>query len=253
MRGRSGTVIVAVVMGLGLVLGVIGAWWVVHARPHPGDFIDVLAVPEGAIVVRKEKASEHSFLEVYDGSHLRWRGMIPHYAGHVGVPAIGASHRSITVRVVRRNHPYVFAFDAATGAKIDSFDLTPEAPPDPNAYTLPTVATVSARGLGAEILATPGGKDTLVIGVALDERRLAWKRTIPGVATDAWIWADMLVVQTVATRAALALSDGTDRPPPTGDIPPHQANVAGGRRWNVTPREINVIDDATHEAMATIR
>lgn len=255
MKGRSGTIIVALVMGLGLVLGGIGAWWVVHARPRPGEFIDVLATREGAVVVRKEKASAHAFLEVYDGSHLRWRGMVPHYAGRPGAVAIAASRRSVTVRVVRRGHPYVFAFDAGTGAKIDSFDLTPEAPADANAYTLPTVATVSDGdlGRGAEILATPGGKDTLVIGVALDERRLAWNKTVPGVASDAWITGDTLVVQAGTARHAFALVDGADRPAPPGDIPRHPANERGGRRWAVTPQAINIIDAATGDAMATIR
>ena len=82
MRGRSGTIIVALVMALGLGVGGVGAWWVVHARPRPGDFIDVLATNEGAIVVRHEQSSDHAFLEVYDGSRLRWRGMVPRYAGH---------------------------------------------------------------------------------------------------------------------------------------------------------------------------
>lgn len=266
-RGRSGTIIVALVMSLGLTLGGLGAWWVVHARPRPGEFIDALATPEGAVVIRREQASDHAFLEVYDagtlrpgfaeasgaGSYrLRWRGMVPKYAGRPGALAVAASRRSVTVRVARRGHPYVFAFDAATGAKLDSFDLTPEAPPDANVYTLPTVATVSDGERGAEILANPGG-GTLVIGVALDERRLAWKKTNPAPATDAWIAGDLLVVQTGATRQAYRLADGADAPAPAGDPPPHATNVSGGRIWSVAPREITVIDAATRAIVATIR
>ena len=252
MRGRSGTIIVALVMALGLGVGGVGAWWVVHARPRPGDFIDVLATNEGAIVVRHEQSSDHAFLEVYDGSRLRWRGMVPRYAGHPGAIAVAASRRSITVRVVRGGHPHVFAFDADSGAKIDSFDLTPGAPPDKDAYTLPTVATVNDGALGAEILAAPGG-GTEVIGVALDDRRLAWKKTLPGTATDAWITGDTLVVQAGVSRHAFALTDGGERPPPAGDPPPHPTNTSGGRIWSVTPRAITVIDAATRETMATIR
>jgi hypothetical protein len=211
-------------------------------------------VPEGAVVVRKEAKSANAFLEVYDGSRLRWRGMIPPYAGRPGVIAVAASMRSVTVRVARYGHPYIFAFDAGTGAKIDSFDLVPDAPADPAAYTLPTVATVSNGVHGAELLAAPGGAGTMVIGVALNERRLAWKKTIAGVpATDAWIIGDTLVVQAGPVRHAFALLDGADREPPTGDAPPHATNTAGGRTWTVAPRAITVMDSGTGHPMATIR
>lgn len=252
MRGRSGTIIVALVLALGLGVGGIGAWWVVHARPRPGEFIDVLATNEGAVVVRREQSSDRAFLEVYDGSRLRWRGMVPRYAGKPGAIAVAASRRSVTVRVVRGGHPHLFAFDAASGSKVDSFDLAPTAPTDKDAYTLPTVATVSDGTRGAEILAAPGG-GTEVIGVALDERRLAWKKTLAGTATDAWITGDTLVVQAGTTRHALKLVDGAETPPPAGDPPPHPSNTAGGRVWNVTPRAITVLDASTRDTMATIR
>jgi hypothetical protein len=253
MRGRSGTIIVALVMALGLGLGGVGAWWVVHARPRPGEFIDVLATNEGAVVVRREQASDRAFLEVYDGSRLRWRGMVPRYAGKPGALGVAASRRSVTVRVVRAGHPYLFAFDADTGNKVDSFDLLPpSAPPDEDAYTLPGVATVSDGTRGAEILAAPGG-GTQIIGVALDERRLAWKKTLAGTATDAWITGDTLVVQLGADRHALKLADGAETPAPAGAPPPHPTNAAGGRVWDMTPRAITVVDASTRTTMATIR
>ena len=252
MRGRSGTIIIALVMALGLGLGGLGAWWGVHARPRPGDFIDVLATPEGAVVVRREKSSDNAFLEVYDGPTLRWRGMVPTYAGRPGALAVAASKRSVTVRVVRGGIPLIFAFDAATGSKVDSFALVPDAPPDKDAYTLPTVATISDGVRGAELLAAPGG-GTLIIGTALDERRLAWKKTIAGTASDAWITGDLLVVQAGDARHAFQLTDGAAAAPPAGDPPAHPTNTAAGRTWQVTPRAITVIDAATRGELATIR
>ncbi len=263
MRVRSGTVVVGVVLAISLTLGSLGAWWVVHARPRPGEFIDVLATADGAaVVVRRERSSDRSFVEVYDGERLRWRGMIPHYAGRPGAIAVAASPRSITVRVVRGGHPYLFAFDAATGAKIDSFDLVPGAPPDPDAYTLGSLATVSDGHRGAELLAAPGG-GIEVIGVDLDQRRLAWKRSLPGRPLDAWIAGDLLVLQQVDGKRALALADGADAPAPSAGAPaisssdtslvPARNHVGGGRIWVVTPRAITVLDAHSLQPVATLR
>ncbi|MBE7450597.1 MAG: hypothetical protein HS111_17365 [Kofleriaceae bacterium] len=53
-----------------------------HARPRPGEFIDVLATPDGVVAVRREQASANAFVEVGDGDRLRWRGV----AGYAGRP-----------------------------------------------------------------------------------------------------------------------------------------------------------------------
>jgi hypothetical protein len=282
VRGRSGTVIVALVLGIGLSVGALGAWWLVHARPRPGEIIDVLATPIGAVVVRHEQGSDRAFIELYDDSKLRWRGLIPRYAGGPGTLAVAASPHAVTVRVMRGGHPHVFAFHAGTGKKLDSFDLTPEAPPDPAAYTLPSVATVSDGRRGAEVLAAPGG-GSVVIGVALEERRLAWRRSLPQQPTDAWIDGDLLVLDGPAGRQALALDDGADAAPPAGPTPgpagvildearrqlrqpatgavhalpatalvPRRYHVAGGRLWIVTPRAITVLDVGSMQPVATL-
>ena len=254
MRGRSGTVVVAIVMSLGLTLGGIGAWWVVQARPRPGEFVDALATPDGAVVVRKERSSDRAFLEVYDGTRLRWRGMIPRYAGHPGVIALAASPRSITARVVRGGHPFVFAFDAATGAKLDLFDLTPGTKPDPTGQNLPTGVTVGNGHHSVELVsAADGGSE--IFGLDLEQRRLMWRRPLPDRPEGAAWVGDLIVLRYgggVQSRA-LRLGDGSDAPVPDAgrDDAPHI--TAGGRTWRVTPREIKVMDAATGQVLGTIR
>jgi outer membrane protein assembly factor BamB len=255
VRGRSGTIVVAIVMSLGLTLGGIGAWWVVHARPRPGEFIDALATPDGAVVVRKERSSDRAFLEVYDGTHLRWRGMVPRYAGHPGVIAVAASPRSITVRVVRGGHPFVFAFDAATGAKLDLFDLTPGTSPDPSGHTMPTVATVGDGHHSVELVTAAGGGSE-IFGLDLEQRRLMWRRPLADRPEGAAWVGDLIVLRYGGGGRARALrrGDGSDAPVPPDagrDVAPH--TTAGGRTWRVTPREITVMDAASGQVLGTIR
>lgn len=281
-RGRSGTVIVVIVLALGLGVGAIGAWWVVEARPQPGAFIDALAIPGGAIVVRHERSSDRGIVELYDGDRRRWRAMVPHYAGGPGRLAMAASPRSVTVRSVRGGRPYVFAFDTAAGAKLDSFDLAGEVPPIAAAYTLPHLVTVAGERYAAEVITTPtGGVD--VIGVDLEQRRLAWRIPLPWTPRDAWIAGDLLVLSGGPQALALALADGTERPAPPGPVPglpagltydparrelraaggasyplppdaavPARHHVARELVWVVTPRAITALDVQTLQPAATI-
>lgn len=274
MARSSGRVIVAIVLALGIGVGALGSWWMVHARPVPGDFVDAIATDDGgAVVIRRERGADRDFVEVYDKDRLRWRGLIPRYAGAVGTPAVAATRKVVTVRVARGGHSEVFAFDTVHGAKLASFDLTEDAPADPHAYTLPGLATVWAGAWSVEVVARPGGGARLY-AMALDERRLAWSVDVATAPTDVWFGTGGQVrarigdqvqawnlgtgkpeaptstdhpptapgLHVTADGFAFAAGDHTDVTVPGDAVRPQPYHVAGGRGWIVEPDKLSVVD-----------
>lgn len=267
-RTGNGRLIVVVVLAIGLSLGGLGSWWIVHARPVPGAYVDAIALPDGgAIVIRHERGTDHSFIELHGRDGMRWRGLIPHYAGGPGTVAAASSGAVVTVRVARGGHPYLFAFDAATGGKIDSFDLADEVPPDPHAYTLPGLATVADGERAIEVIGRPGGGARLIM-LDLHGQRLVWKVDVAAAPDAVWTAGDQVVARTGTALAAWAIPTGTAMPPPTdgpaaappalarpsypvpaGALPAQPYHHAGGRIWIVAPTAITVLD----ESLAPVR
>lgn len=247
-RIASGKIIVAIVLTLGLGVGAIGAWWVVTSRPQPGAIIDALAVPGGALVVRHEKSSDRAFLELYDGAKLRWRAQVPTYAGSPGRLAMAASPRSVIVRTLRGGKPYVFAFDTAGGAKIDSFPL--------DGSQLEAVATVSSGGRHAAELLGDGAGGALVIGVDLDARGLTWRATVPWIPTNAWFakGETLIVDGGPGKRLAFAGADGKPVDPVPDSKPPQwRHHAVGTLGLEVTPQSVTILDRQAGTVVGTIR
>ncbi|MEZ4401345.1 MAG: hypothetical protein R3B06_15070 [Kofleriaceae bacterium] len=270
---RNGRLVVAVVLTIGVGLGALGSWFLVRSRPVPGDFVDAVATPDGgAVAIRHQRGSERYFVDVYGPDRLRWRALVPPYAGAVGTPAVAATAKVVTVRVVRDGHPHLFAFDTLHGAKIASFDLADDTPADAHAYTLPGLATVAADGWAVEVLARPGGGARL-IAVALDQRRLAWKVDLAAPPTAVWLTADQVVARTGDALAAwrhdtgvpeaarttappaptttaglqvtpggFAAASGATYPVPADAARPEPYHVSGGRAWVIEPAQLTVLD-----------
>jgi hypothetical protein len=272
----SGRLVVAVVLTIGVGVGALGSWWLVRSRPVPGDFIDAVATPDGgAVVIRHERGSKNDFVDVYGPDRLRWRALIPRYAGAVGTPAVAATSKVVTVRVVRDGHPNVFAFDIEHGSKLASFDLAEGEPADPAVYTKPGLATVMAGAWSVEVLARPDGSARLY-AMALDEHRVAWKADLAKAPSAVWIGQGGQVraqVDQIVYAWNLLTGEGEqpkllDGPRPTmGDparviaegfefndgnrvvvpvprtaVAPQPYHLAGGRGWIIEPDKLSIVD-----------
>lgn len=275
MASRSGKLVVAVVLTLGVGLGALGSWWLVRSRPVPGDFVDAIALPDGgAVVIRRERGSNRTMVEVHDRTHMRWRALVPTYAGAVGTAAVAASPSVVTVRVTRDGHPLVFAFDTVHGSKVDSFDLADGEPPDGHGYTLPGLATVVSGEWSIEVVTRPGGGARLY-ALALDEHRLVWKADVAGTPTAVWFGSGGQVRARLDGGTELAWDLLTGAPgeprsaepasradngyvngavigarggsPWTFSVPataarPQLYHLAGGRAWVIEPTKLSLVD-----------
>lgn len=274
MASRSGKLVVAVVLTIGVGLGALGSWWLVRSRPVPGDYVDAIALPDGgAVVIRRERGSQRNFVEVHDRTRMRWRALVPTYNGAVGTVAVAATPSVVTVRVTRDGHPQVFAFDTVHGSKLDSFDLADGEPPDGHAYTLPGLATVASGEWSVEVVSRPGGGARLY-ALALDEHRVAWKVDVAGTPTAVWFggggqvrarvdgaelaW-DLATGAVAAPRSAEPLgradqgyvagevigarggSPWTFAVPATA-VRPQLYHLAGGRAWVIEPTKLSLVD-----------
>ena len=119
--GLLGPIIVLV----GAIAAGLGTWYMVAARPEPGDVIDTIALdPNAKLVIRGERGGKRSFVELHEGGKLKWQALIPPYAGEPGRPAVAWSDSAVTVRVDRDSgRAEVFAFSRSTASKLGALRL----------------------------------------------------------------------------------------------------------------------------------
>lgn len=172
--GWIGPVIVAV----GAAVAVLGAWYVVHARPEAGATIDAVVVDaKRMLIVRAEAGGngDRAFIELRDGNELRWQALIPRYAGRPNAHGIAWSDTAISVRVIRDGHAEIFALAAHDASKLATLRLAPEHP-DPVVVDAPGPVSLTDHVRSYELVT---GKDWHQL-VALDLRtgKGVWSREL---------------------------------------------------------------------------
>ncbi len=196
-RVRLGYLGPAIVL-LGAAFAAIAIWFMQSQRPVPGDVIDTFTIdPARSIIVRKEATSDRSFIELRERGELKWRALIPHYAGERGRPAVAWGERSVTVRVSRHGRAEVFAFALDGAQKLGTLKLAPEHSPIETHGTGPITLTDHVRSY--EIVAGETWQQLIAIDLSRGEG--VWKVDLdPAPVKDA-----------VLERNKLWLTQGTKR------------------------------------------
>jgi hypothetical protein len=119
----------AIVLVGALVAGV-AIWFMQTQRPVPGEVIDTFTIdPAHSLLVRHEAKSDRGFIELRERGELKWRALIPPYAGSRGRSGVAWSDQAVTVRVSRNGRAEVFAFARENAHKLGSLRLAPEHEP----------------------------------------------------------------------------------------------------------------------------
>ena len=191
-KGRRIGWIGIVLFGVGAAIAVLGAWYVLHARPKVGETIDTIQIdPDTKFIISAEAGDGvRSFIELNHAGETVWQALIPHYAGEKGRPAIAWNNKAVTVRVDRGNHAEVFALSMESAAKLGGFKLAPDHEPTTTQKTGPITVTDHIRSY--ELIGTDKWHELVAVdlntGKALWAADLGhWLVTDAGVETP-YVW-----------------------------------------------------------------
>ena len=126
MARRLGWLGPAIVV-VGAAVAAVGIWFMMGAKPQPGAVIDELSIDGGAkLVIRHEEGGQRSFVELHQGGEMRWRALVPPYAGRSGMPAVAWNDGVISVRVIRDGKAEIFALARRDASKVGGLHLAPD-------------------------------------------------------------------------------------------------------------------------------
>ena len=112
------------IVALGAAVAVVGAWYVIHARPMTGAVIDTIEIDaRHKVIVRGEAGGVRSFVELYDGDEMMWQALVPTYGGRPGAPGIAVGKAAVSIRVVRDGKAEIFAIARDTAQKLGGMGL----------------------------------------------------------------------------------------------------------------------------------
>lgn len=115
---------------VGAAVAGVAIWFMQSVRPEPGAVIDTIPIDaRHSLVLRAEAKSDRSFIELREGSEVKWQALIPHYAGAPGRRAVAWSEKAVTVRVERNGRAEVFAFALNNAHKLGAYRIAAEREP----------------------------------------------------------------------------------------------------------------------------
>jgi hypothetical protein len=180
MARRLGWIGPAIVL-VGIAGAIAMTWFWRASEPVPGDTIDELDCAGGKLVVRAERGGDRAFVEMHAGNELKWQGLIPHYPGSRGRPAVACGSDVVTVRVERGGRAEVFGFAVASGQKAGGYRLATEHEPIHVEPTGPITLTDHRRSY--EIVGGAGWHQLIAVDLSSGEG--VWKADLgPDPVTD---------------------------------------------------------------------
>jgi hypothetical protein len=167
-----------VIVIVGLAVGGVGVWWMLQARPAPGEVIDRIALGgDATVVIRREAHSERAMIELVRGGALAWQALIPPYAGRPGAPGVAAAANAISVRVVR-SRPEIWVLSTRNATKLGAIALDQYAPGGWNQAGASGVVSAGDGVRSYEVV--DGLAGTAVVAIDLERGSVLWHRDVPG-------------------------------------------------------------------------
>jgi hypothetical protein len=191
-RRRLGWIGPAIV-GIGVAVAALGAWYMVHARPAPGAEIDRIDIDDRhALVVRAEAGGDRAFVELRDDEAVVWQALVPRYGGRPGAPGIAWSPTAVSVRVIRDGYAELFALSMHDASKLGGMRLAPDH--GPIAATADGPVTLTDHVRSYEVVSGPDWHQLVAIdlasGHALWARELGPAPVRAGGVTPGQVWID---------------------------------------------------------------
>lgn len=207
-RRRLGWIGIAIV-AIGAAVAGFGVYLIVTGRPQVGEVIETITIDDQRrLVVRNEAGGERNFVELVEAGELKWRALIPPYAGRPGATGVAWGHGTITVRVMRDGRAEVFALAMTNAHKLGGFKLAPG-----RGHAIKTTrgpVTLTDHDRAYELVGGAGWSELVAIDLATGEG--LWRQDLGPDPIDAARLEDRsIVVQQAGNTRIFRTDDGATK------------------------------------------